>query len=120
MPPAYHDSVPTAGKVFFDSPEGTMVCSATVVQDPAHQGKSNLVWTAGHCVHAGRKGGWYRNIAFVPAYNNSGKTEAELGNAKREEIAPTGSGGVTGLRPRSSGSSRAARPVVRERRTTTP
>ncbi|MET8785859.1 hypothetical protein [Streptomyces sp. NPDC004589] len=88
--PAYHDNAPTAGKVFFDSPEGTMVCSATVVQDPAHPGKSNLVWTAGHCVHAGRKGGWYRNIAFVPAYNNSGKTEAELGNAKREEIAPYG------------------------------
>ncbi|MEU1416720.1 hypothetical protein [Streptomyces sp. NPDC005731] len=88
--PAYHDNAPTAGKVFFDSPEGTMVCSATVVQDPAHPGKSNLVWTAGHCVHAGRKGGWYRNIAFVPAYNNSGKTETELGNAKREEIAPYG------------------------------
>src|SRR5690242_12019159 len=71
VPAAYHDHAPTAGKVFFDSPEGTMVCSATVVRDPAHPGRSNLVWTAGHCVHAGKKGGWYRNIAFVPAYNNS-------------------------------------------------
>ncbi|MEU6316481.1 hypothetical protein [Streptomyces sp. NPDC047009] len=88
--PAYHDSAPTAGKVFFDSPEGTMVCSATVVEDPAHPGKSNLVWTAGHCVHAGRKGGWYRNIAFVPAYNNAGRTEAELQSATREQIAPYG------------------------------
>jgi V8-like Glu-specific endopeptidase len=59
--PTYHANAATAGKVFFDSPEGTMVCSATVVEDPAHPGKSNLVWTAGHCVHAGKKGGWYRD-----------------------------------------------------------
>ncbi|MGW3634795.1 trypsin-like serine peptidase [Streptomyces sp. NPDC005122] len=88
--PAYHDSVPVAGKVFFDSPEGTMVCSATVVEDPAHPGKSNLVWTAGHCVHAGKKGGWYRNIAFVPSYNSAGKSSAELQNADRTEVAPYG------------------------------
>ncbi|MFF4351338.1 trypsin-like serine peptidase [Streptomyces sp. NPDC001530] len=87
---AYHDSVPEAGKVFFDSPEGTMVCSATVVEDPAHPGKSNLVWTAGHCVHAGKKGGWYRNIAFVPSYNDSGKTSAQLQKATRQEVAPYG------------------------------
>ncbi|MFJ4701475.1 MULTISPECIES: hypothetical protein [unclassified Streptomyces] len=88
--PPYHDALPEAGKVLFDSPEGSMVCSATVVEDPAHPGKSNLVWTAGHCVHAGRKGGWYRNIAFVPAYNNAGKPTAELEKATREEIAPYG------------------------------
>jgi V8-like Glu-specific endopeptidase len=90
MSAAYHDSVPEAGKVFFDSPEGTMVCSATVVEDPAHPGKSNLVWTAGHCVHAGKKGGWYRNIAFVPSYNNAGRTSAQLQNAARTEVAPYG------------------------------
>ncbi|MFH8389772.1 trypsin-like serine peptidase [Streptomyces sp. NPDC018036] len=87
---AYHANVPEAGKVFFDSPEGTMVCSATVVEDPAHPGKSNLVWTAGHCVHAGKKGGWYRNIAFVPSYNDQGRTEAQLQNAPRQEVAPYG------------------------------
>ncbi|MFJ3224077.1 trypsin-like serine peptidase [Streptomyces sp. NPDC086783] len=87
---AYHDSVPEAGKVFFDSPEGTMVCSATVVKDPAHPGKSNMVWTAGHCVHAGKKGGWYRNIAFVPAYNNAGENAAQLQDASKTEIAPYG------------------------------
>jgi V8-like Glu-specific endopeptidase len=87
---AYHDSVPEAGKVFFDSPEGTMVCSATVVKDPAHPGKSNMVWTAGHCVHAGKKGGWYRNIAFVPAYNNAGENAAQLQDASKSEIAPYG------------------------------
>ncbi|MEU4033651.1 trypsin-like serine peptidase [Streptomyces collinus] len=86
----YHASAATSGKVLFDSPEGTMVCSATVVQDPAHPGKSNLIWTAGHCVHAGKKGGWYRNIAFVPSYNNAGMSNAELRNASRDEVAPYG------------------------------
>jgi V8-like Glu-specific endopeptidase len=88
--PTYHANAATAGKVFFDSPEGTMVCSATVVEDPAHPGKSNLVWTAGHCVHAGKKGGWYRNIAFVPSYNDAGRTAAQLQNATREQAAPYG------------------------------
>ncbi|MGW1983741.1 trypsin-like serine peptidase [Streptomyces collinus] len=86
----YHAAAATSGKVFFDSPEGTMVCSATVVEDPAHPGKSNLIWTAGHCVHAGKKGGWYRNIAFVPSYNNAGKSNAELQDASRAEVAPYG------------------------------
>ncbi|MEU8588489.1 hypothetical protein AB0C59_16040 [Streptomyces sp. NPDC048664] len=90
VPASYHESAPASGKVFFDAPEGTMVCSATVVEDPAHPGKSNLVWTAGHCVHAGRKGGWYRNLAFVPDYNDSGRSAAQLKNAPREEVAPYG------------------------------
>ncbi|MET8947314.1 hypothetical protein ABZX30_28140 [Streptomyces sp. NPDC004542] len=86
----YHVNAATAGKVFFDSPEGTMVCSATVVEDPAHPGKSNLIWTAGHCVHAGKKGGWYRNIAFVPSYNNTGMSAQQLESATREQVAPYG------------------------------
>jgi V8-like Glu-specific endopeptidase len=90
VPASYHVNAPTAGKVFFDSPEGTMVCSGTVVEDPAHPGRSNLVWTAGHCVHAGKKGGWYRNIAFVPSYNNAGRTAAQLKNATRQQVAPYG------------------------------
>ncbi|MET9778342.1 hypothetical protein ABZ023_29515, partial [Streptomyces sp. NPDC006367] len=90
VPPSYHENAATAGKVFFDSPEGTSVCSATVVQDPAHPGKSNMVWTAGHCVHAGKKGGWYRNIAFVPSYNDSGRSAAELEGATKEQVAPYG------------------------------
>ncbi|WTC16106.1 hypothetical protein OH709_09505 [Streptomyces cellulosae] len=90
VPPSYHENAPTAGKVFFDSPEGTMVCSATVVEDPANPGKSNMVWTAGHCVHAGKKGGWYRNIAFVPSYNDSGMSAKEIGGASKEEVAPYG------------------------------
>ncbi|MFC9289616.1 trypsin-like serine peptidase [Streptomyces sp. NPDC057052] len=90
VPTTYHANAPEAGKVLFDSPEGTMVCSATVVQDPAHPGKSNLVWTAGHCVHAGKEGGWYRNIAFVPSYNDSGMSAAKLQTATKEEVAPYG------------------------------
>ncbi|MFD4624485.1 trypsin-like serine peptidase [Streptomyces sp. NPDC058475] len=86
----YHDYAAPVGKVFFDSPEGSMVCSGTVVKDVNHPGKSNLVWTAGHCVHAGGSGGWYRNIAFVPSYNDQGKSESELGNATASEIAPYG------------------------------
>ncbi|QLH24538.1 serine protease [Streptomyces sp. Rer75] len=86
----YSSRVPYAGKVFFDGPEGSMVCSATVVKDPAHPGKSNMVWTAGHCVHAGKGGGWYKNLMFVPSYNDSGKSAAELENATREELAPKG------------------------------
>ncbi|MFF9086507.1 trypsin-like serine peptidase [Streptomyces sp. NPDC014991] len=88
--PPYHSSAATSGKLLFDAPDGTMVCSATVVTDPAHPGRSNLVWTAGHCVHAGKKGGWYRNIAFVPSYNNQGRSAAELENAGRSEVAPYG------------------------------
>ncbi|MFF3793689.1 trypsin-like serine peptidase [Streptomyces sp. NPDC001981] len=86
----YHDHAAPVGKVFFDSPEGSMVCSGTVVKDPKNPGRSNLVWTAGHCVHAGAKGGWYRNIVFVPAYNDKGKSAAALENARPEEIAPYG------------------------------
>ncbi|WP_069767419.1 serine protease [Streptomyces sp. LUP30] len=90
VPTKYHANAPEAGKVFFDSPEGTMVCSATVVQDPAHPGKSNLVWTAGHCVHAGKGGGWYRNIAFVPSYNDQGLSSEQLQTATKEQAAPYG------------------------------
>ncbi|MCT4352527.1 hypothetical protein M5362_05185 [Streptomyces sp. Je 1-79] len=90
VPAPYHSNVPEAGKVFFDGPEGSMVCSATVVKDPANPGKSNMVWTAGHCVHAGKKGGWYRNIAFVPSYNDRSLPTAKLQEATREQVAPYG------------------------------
>ncbi|MFJ9037665.1 trypsin-like serine peptidase [Streptomyces sp. NPDC102406] len=86
----YHENAAPVGKVFFDSPEGSMVCSGTVVKDPRHPGKSNMVWTAGHCVHAGAAGGWYRNIAFVPSYNDQGKSADALRGATRTEIAPYG------------------------------
>ncbi|MFF5900075.1 trypsin-like serine peptidase [Streptomyces argenteolus] len=86
----YHEHAAPVGKVFFDSPEGSMVCSGTVVQDPENPGRSNLVWTAGHCVHAGAEGGWYRNIVFVPSYNDQGRSAAEMAKAQPREIAPYG------------------------------
>ncbi|MEO3975519.1 hypothetical protein [Streptomyces sp. CAU 1734] len=86
----YHRNAAPVGKVFFDGPAGPMVCSATVVKDPRSPGRSNLVWTAGHCVHAGRDGGWYRNIAFVPAYNDHGLTPDSLGSARPHEVTPYG------------------------------
>ncbi|KIX77924.1 hypothetical protein SF12_11400, partial [Streptomyces sp. MBRL 601] len=86
----YHDHAAPVGKIFFDAPAGSMVCSATVVKDPRNPGKSNLVWTAGHCVHAGAEGGWYRNIAFVPSYNDLGKDAAGLAAAAPHESAPYG------------------------------
>lgn len=67
-----------------------MVCSGTVVKDVNHPGRSNLVWTAGHCVHAGKDGGWYRNIEFVPSYNDLGESASQLSNASASEIAPYG------------------------------
>ncbi|MFC4035092.1 trypsin-like serine peptidase [Streptomyces polygonati] len=86
----YHDNAPGVGKLFFDGPQGSMVCSATVVADPAHPGKSDLVWTAGHCVHAGRAGGWYRNVAFVPSYDDGGLDADALKGAPRDVLAPYG------------------------------
>ncbi|MGW6246154.1 trypsin-like serine peptidase [Streptomyces roseolus] len=90
VPAKYHANSPASGKVFFDGPDGSMVCSATVVKDPAHPGESNLVWTAGHCVHKGKEGGWYRNIAFVPSYNDAAMETSALEKATREQIAPYG------------------------------
>ncbi|MFC7302662.1 trypsin-like serine peptidase [Streptomyces monticola] len=86
----YHNYAAPVGKIFFDTPEGTAVCSGTVVKDPRNPGKSNLVWTAGHCVHQGKKGGWYRNIVFTPAYNDKGKSPAQMQNAQPQEVAPYG------------------------------
>jgi hypothetical protein len=41
-------------------------------------------------VHAGKDGGWYRNIAFVPSYNDSAMPLDQLKNAPREKVAPYG------------------------------
>ncbi|WP_165987427.1 serine protease [Streptomyces sp. YIM 98790] len=89
-PAPYTGNNPAVGKIFMETPEGTMVCSGSVVKDPDNPGKSNLVATAGHCVHAGAEGGWFRNVAFVPAYNSSGVPLEESVNLPFEEIAPLG------------------------------
>jgi len=86
----YGKATPPVGKVFMDTPKGAMVCSGTVVKDPRHPGKSNLVATAGHCVHAGKKGGWYRNIVFVPHYNPKGLPNSRLNSVPKKQVAPKG------------------------------
>ncbi|MFE5819981.1 trypsin-like serine peptidase, partial [Streptomyces sp. NPDC056479] len=87
---AYHDSAAVTGKIFFDTPDGPSVCSGTAVQDPARPGRSGLVWTAGHCVHGGAGGDWFRNIVFVPSYNNLGLQGAARQSAGEDRIAPFG------------------------------
>ncbi|WP_055490498.1 serine protease [Streptomyces sp. TP-A0356] len=88
----YHHYAPPVGKLFFTAPEGSMVCSAAVVTDPAHPGRSNLVWTAGHCVHAGKGGGWYRNIAFVPSFNDGARygIQQATQNVRSSSVSPYG------------------------------
>ncbi|MFF4285363.1 trypsin-like serine peptidase [Streptomyces sp. NPDC001633] len=86
----YHQHMAPVGKIFFDSPKGPMVCSGTIVEDPAHPGKSNLVWTAGHCVHSGKQGGWMRNIVFVPSYNDNGVPMNQVGGTPSQQVTPYG------------------------------
>ncbi|MFB6440732.1 trypsin-like serine peptidase [Streptomyces sp. NPDC056411] len=86
----YHQNMAPVGKIFFDSPKGPMVCSGTIVEDPAHPGKSNLVWTAGHCVHSGKQGGWMRNIVFVPSYNDSGVPMNQVDSTPAQQVTPYG------------------------------
>ncbi|GGQ83492.1 trypsin-like serine peptidase [Kitasatospora griseola] len=88
--PRPYTSYPASGKVFMTAPNGgTGQCSATVVADPANPGRSNLVWTAAHCVHEGKGGDWYKNLVFVPAYNSSGAA-SDHRRAKLAEVAPLG------------------------------
>ncbi|MFE6052432.1 trypsin-like serine peptidase [Kitasatospora sp. NPDC056446] len=78
-----------SGKVFFSAQGGRGNCSATVIADPQHPGRSNLVWTAGHCVHEGKGGNFYKDLVFVPAYNNSGASSGGK-RAPLSELAPLG------------------------------
>ncbi|MBB1246992.1 hypothetical protein GL263_26105 [Streptomyces durbertensis] len=86
----YTGTAPAHGKVFMDTPKGQMVCSATVVKDPKNPGKSNLVATAGHCVHGGKGKGWFRNVVFVPGYNSKGLPESQLETAPKQDVVPHG------------------------------
>ncbi|MET9398350.1 hypothetical protein [Kitasatospora sp. NPDC002965] len=60
------------GKLFFQKGSEEYVCSGTVVSDPANPGRSNLVWTASHCLHGGKGGKYHTNITFAPAFNSTG------------------------------------------------
>ncbi|WP_051969905.1 trypsin-like serine peptidase [Kitasatospora azatica] len=82
---------PVDGKVFFDiAANQHAVCSATVISDPQHPGKSNLVWTAGHCLTSGKTNQQYSNIAFVPSFNSSGAVSGGKRAKAESEYAPYG------------------------------
>ncbi|WP_329568043.1 trypsin-like serine peptidase [Kitasatospora sp. NBC_01266] len=79
------------GKLFFDiSSSQHAVCSATVISDPQHPGKSNLIWTAGHCITSGKSGQQYSNLAFVPAFNSSGAVSGGQQPTSQSQFAPFG------------------------------
>ncbi|MFF4607461.1 trypsin-like serine peptidase [Streptomyces sp. NPDC001339] len=86
----YTSTAPGVGLLLFSTPKGESRCSATVVKDPAHPGKSNLVWTAAHCVHAGKDGGWYRNMMFVPNFNKNGAPASQMKTTPFEDRVPSG------------------------------
>ncbi|MFD0304057.1 trypsin-like serine peptidase [Streptomyces sp. NPDC127119] len=86
----YVENAAVLGKVFFNTPGGRRVCSGTAVTDPADPGASSLVWTAGHCVHTGRTGVFYRNIVFVPSYNNKALSGVSSADRDTREISPLG------------------------------
>ncbi|MFH8384891.1 trypsin-like serine peptidase [Kitasatospora sp. NPDC018058] len=61
------------GKLLMTTPQGDAVCSGTVVSDPVNPGRSDLVYTAAHCLNDGKGGGWVKNLVFVPGFNRDGR-----------------------------------------------
>ncbi|MEU1421961.1 hypothetical protein [Kitasatospora sp. NPDC005751] len=89
QPHPYSPATAVVGKIFMTAPEGDSMCSGTVVSDPANPGRSNLVYTAAHCLHDGKGGGWLKNIVFVPGYNRDG--QASRGRQYTEQqVSPYG------------------------------
>jgi V8-like Glu-specific endopeptidase len=59
----------TIGRVFFTAtPGGDQSCSAVALNST----NKSVVWTAGHCVESGTRGGFHTNWVFVPAYGSCG------------------------------------------------
>jgi hypothetical protein len=86
----YSASSAVLGKIFMTVDARTdAVCSGTVISDPAHPGRSNLVWTAAHCLHEGKGGTWFKKMAFVPSYNRSGAASHGR-DASFQQVAPYG------------------------------
>jgi V8-like Glu-specific endopeptidase len=91
----YGKNTAVLGKIFMTTPEGGSMCSGTVVADPANPGRSNLVYTAAHCLHDGAGGGWLKDITFVPLYNRDG--QAGRGRKYSEaQVSPYGRWVATG------------------------
>ncbi|MFD8752196.1 trypsin-like serine peptidase [Kitasatospora sp. NPDC059577] len=73
QPHPYGQAAAVVGRLFVTTPQGDAACSATVVSDPVNPGRSNLVYTAAHCLHDGKGGGWLKNVVFVPGFNRDGQ-----------------------------------------------
>ncbi|QKW21868.1 hypothetical protein HUT16_24920 [Kitasatospora sp. NA04385] len=87
----YSADTAVVGKIFFLNETGEEHhCSGTVVADPSHPGKSNLVWTAAHCVHSGKGGDYFQKLMFVPAYNRSGAVSNGRTVDSWDKVAPLG------------------------------
>lgn len=135
QPPSTGDALPTVieakptqhpfaknlhvnGKLFFKDGNEDYVCSGTVVSDPANPGKSNLVWTASHCLNGGKGGTYYTNISFAPAYNSNGLLSG--GKQANETAAePYGEWGATAAWSRRSGRPRPTRSTAARGASTT-
>ncbi|MEU4117262.1 hypothetical protein AB0F71_22530 [Kitasatospora sp. NPDC028055] len=84
------------GKIFFKDGNEDYVCSGTVVSDPANPGKSNLVWTASHCLHGGKGNKYYTDITFAPAFNSNGVlSNGNKQKSKLDDAEPYGEWGAT-------------------------
>ncbi|MFF3600032.1 trypsin-like serine peptidase [Kitasatospora indigofera] len=86
----YNAATAVLGKLFLeDGKGGGGYCSATVVSDPANPGRSNLVYTASHCLHEGKGGKFFQKMTFVPSFNKSG-AYSNGKKASEAEMAPYG------------------------------
>ncbi|MQS11953.1 hypothetical protein F7Q99_06505 [Streptomyces kaniharaensis] len=102
VPHPYAKNLAVNGKILFDEPgstgglKGSYECSGTVVADPAHPGKSNLVWTAAHCVHQGKGGAAFSHITFIPGFNSSGALSGGKKATELSQFAPYGAWAARG------------------------
>lgn len=72
----------TNGKVFFTDGVFDYECSGTAV----NSANKSMVWTAGHCVHGGPSGAFYRNWVFVPAYSSANNGNRPYGTWQALEM----------------------------------
>ncbi|MFG2919702.1 trypsin-like serine peptidase [Kitasatospora sp. NPDC048298] len=56
------------GRLFFDAGNDRLgTCSAAVIV----ANNKNSIWTAGHCLHSGKGGGFYSKFLFAPGYDET-------------------------------------------------
>ena len=94
----YHAASAAAGKVFFDMPRGHDGLLGDRGGGPGEPGQV-ATWCGRRdtaCTPAST-GGWYRNIAFVPSYNDAGLSgRRSCRTPPRRRLAPTAYGGRLG------------------------